>query len=230
MPSITKEVPLTIADEVRRRIPGLVVITGTVTVGDSDAEGIRTFLDHSWRSLADEVREARPKAHPLIAAWREALMKAGIPVKRRPPSIEAMARRAWKGDDVFSINPIVDVYNGLSMELRLPLGAWDLDEIDGGLVLRLSDGGEAFQPLGSGDPEETEPGEIVYSDRSSVLTRHLLWRQSDRAKITADTKCFVFVNEMLESMGAEVVTRARERIEQRLVGLLGADLQIHVLR
>jgi DNA/RNA-binding domain of Phe-tRNA-synthetase-like protein len=181
-------------------------------------------------ALAEEVRESGPKAQPLIAAWREALMAAGISVKRRPPSIEAMARRAWKGHDAFSINPIVDTYNALSMELCLPLGAWDLDEMNGGLQLRISEGGEPFQALGAGDVEETEPVEIVYSDVSEVLSRHFLWRQSDKAKITEHTKRFVFVSELVEAMGEDVLSRARERIEHQFTHLLNGDVRIEVVR
>ena len=52
-------------------------------------------------------------------------------MKRFPISIEAMLRRALKGG-AFRINPLVDLYNALSLRHICPAGAVDLDAVGPG--------------------------------------------------------------------------------------------------
>ncbi|MGD2126449.1 MAG: phenylalanine--tRNA ligase beta subunit-related protein, partial [Desulfobacteraceae bacterium] len=167
-----------ISKDVFKRIPGLIIISGLLKVGKPAREAISRYLNASWSKLSQEVVEQGYKAHPLIAQWRAALRDAGVPLKRCPPSIEAIAKRATKNDTPFSINPVVDTYNAISMDLMLPFGAFDIMHLNGPLYLRVSNGQEPFRPLGSGEPQETEEGEIVYADTSDILTRHFLWRQA----------------------------------------------------
>ena len=216
--------PLLIAENVREKIRGLIIITGVLEVGSPNSSLISEYLNSSWQKLAEAVRQHGYKTHPLIAQWREALRSAGVPLKRCPPSIEAIAKRTTKSNRPFSINPIVDVYNAISMDLLLPLGAYDVGQLDGGLSLRVCSAPEPFSPLGGGEPEQTEVGEIVYADRSDILTRHFLWRQAEKGKITSNSRKFVFLCELLDSMGGQMVATARSLVEEKFPSLLGGTL------
>ena len=223
--------PLIISEKVREKIRGLIIITGVVEVGSPNTGLISDYLNSSWRKLAEAVRQHGYKTHPLIDQWREALRSAGVPLKRCPPSIEAIAKRTTKSDSPFSINPIVDVYNAISMDLMLPLGAFDVDQLDGGLSVRVCGRPEPFIPLGGGESEQTEVGEIVYADRSDILTRHFLWRQAEKGKITSNSKKFIFLCELLDSMGSQVLMTARSLVEQKFPSLLGGTLsEVAVLK
>ena len=96
-----------ISEEVFERIPGLIIISGILEVGRPAKEAISSYLKQSWRKLSQEVAEEGYKTHPFIAQWREALRNAGVPLKKSPPSIEAIAKRAKKAGDPFSINPTI---------------------------------------------------------------------------------------------------------------------------
>src|SRR5437870_3829717 len=121
------------ARQVYKRIPGLILITGIVDVTRPNKELIKEYLHQSWNKLRTEVLEKGYRTHPLIAQWRAALTQAGIHVKHYAPSIEAIAKRATNMTEPFSINPKVDAYNAISMNLILPLGAYDVDELSGNL-------------------------------------------------------------------------------------------------
>ena len=95
------------------------------------------------------------------------------------------------------IHPIVDCYNALSLDLKLPFGAFDVQQIAGGLELRMSDGGEGFLAIGCEKVELTHAGELVYADREAILTRHFLWRQAERARVSAETKECILLCELL---------------------------------
>jgi DNA/RNA-binding domain of Phe-tRNA-synthetase-like protein len=224
--------PLHISEEVSKKIPGLVVIAGVLEVGAIQPQLISGYLTSSWNKLGTAVREhGGHKAHPHIHQWREALRRAGVSLKKCPPSIEAIAKRTTKSDSPFSINPVVDTYNGISMDLVLPFGAYDLDQLDGPLCLRVCEQPEPFAPLGGGKPEETVVGEIVYADDIDILTRHFLWRQADKGKITGASRRFVFVCELIESMGEDTIRNAKCLIEEQFSMLLGGTLSnIVILR
>jgi DNA/RNA-binding domain of Phe-tRNA-synthetase-like protein len=216
---------LLVAPEVYERIPGLIVLSGVIDVSQPNVAKIKEHLDKSWGSLREEVQATGYKTQPRIAEWRESLIKARIPVKAYPPSIEAIAKRAMTAPTPFSINPIVDAYNAVSMELILPLGAYDLDELEGDLQLRTAQKGEDFQALGGSSHEPTLESEIVYADNSDILTRQFLWRQSDKAKITKDTKHILFVCELLDVMGGDMQNKVEETIRARFTEFFGTEIQ-----
>jgi len=216
--------PLRISDDVAEKIPGLVIIAGILEIGASQTQLVSRYLASSWKKLSNAVREHGYKTHPHIDQWREALRRAGVPLKKCPPSIEAIAKRTTKSDSPFSINPIVDTYNAISMDLVLPFGAYDLDQLEGSLALRLCEQPQPFTPLGGGQQEETVEGEIVYTDDADILTRHFLWRQADKGKIMDSSKRCVFVCELLASMGEDTIRSTKTLVEDKFCSLLSGKL------
>lgn len=218
---------IAIQDEVFGKLPGLVLISGLVELGSVNEESkkhIASYLQESWNKLGAVVQDPASPESQRIKQWYDAFQKVGISVKKFPPSIHAIAKRAVKGGEPFRINPIVDTYNAISMQLGLPLGAYDAEDVVGDMRLKLSSGAEDFMALGSTENDPTIPGEILYSDTEGVLTRMFLWRQSQRSKIGDDTKKFVFVCELLESMGEDIVEQAKTLIIEKMETLLSASV------
>lgn len=216
---------LSVSDGIAVRIPGLVIIAGILEVHTPRTESVARYLGDSWDKLSKAVLQQGVKTHPHIEKWRAALRHAGVPLKKCPPSIEAIAKRTTKSDSPFFINPIVDAYNAISMDLVLPFGAFDLDQIDGSLTLRVCENAEPFTPLGGGPPEETVTGEIVYADDANILTRHFLWRQAEKGKITGASKQCIFVCELLNAMGEDIVQCAKALIEEKFRTVLGGTVR-----
>ena len=215
---------LIISDSVADKIPGLVIIAGVLEVEAPQSERVSRYLAYSWKKLGNAVREHGVKTHPLIAKWRSALRSAGVPLKKCPPSIEAIAKRTAKSDSPFSINPIVDAYNAISMDLALPFGAFDLERLEGSLALRVCEQPESFTPLGGGPQEETVLGEIVYADDAEILTRHFLWRQAEKGKINGASKRCIVICELLAAMGEETLQSSKSLIEDKFCSVLGGTL------
>jgi DNA/RNA-binding domain of Phe-tRNA-synthetase-like protein len=222
---------LNISDNIAGRIPGLVIIAGILEVRTPRTESVAHYLGDSWDKLSKAVLQHGVKTHPRIEKWRAALRHAAVPLKNCPPSIEAIAKRTTKSDSPFSINPIVDTYNAISMDLVLPFGAFDLDQMDGSLSLRVCEQPEPFTPLGGGRPEETVAGEIVYADETDILTRHFLWRQAEKGKITNASKRCVFVCELLDTMEEDTVQSTKSLIEEKFHSVLGGTVrEVVILR
>jgi DNA/RNA-binding domain of Phe-tRNA-synthetase-like protein len=49
---------------------------------------------------------------------------------------------------VGAINPLVDIYNGISLQFALPCGMEDIDTFKGDLRLTVTNGGDPFLALG----------------------------------------------------------------------------------
>jgi DNA/RNA-binding domain of Phe-tRNA-synthetase-like protein len=92
-----------------------------------------------------------------------------------------------------SINPLVDIYNGVSLETRLSLGAHDVAKVSGDITLRMTDGTERFVALGQPEPEPINPGEYCYVDGSDEVLCRLEHRQCEKTKLTAATTSAFYI-------------------------------------
>jgi DNA/RNA-binding domain of Phe-tRNA-synthetase-like protein len=180
---------------------------------------IQTVEEMKKNFIGDKAQE-----HPKIKPWRTAFTKLGISGSKFPSSIESMARRVLKGDPFPKINPLVDLYNSVSLKFLVPMGGHDLDTIEGNIHLRFAEGWEPFTPLGSGETVVVPKGELVYRDDREVLTRNWVWRQCDKDKATEKTKNIFIPIDVLGEVGRE---RADEIIQElsRLIPMhLGGTL------
>ncbi len=169
----------TIADEVFTRFPGYVrgvVLAYGVTNGPSPAELVALL-----RTAEDAVRRTVDPAtiaeHPRIRAWREAFRATGAKPSEYRPSIEALVRRAARGDLLPTINTLVEIGTVISLRHLLPAGAHAIDHLTDDLWLRPARGSETFIALDGEAVEHPVPGEIILAEGEQVLTRRWVWRQ-----------------------------------------------------
>ena len=152
-------------------------------------------------------------SNPVIAQWRDAYKK--FPKRKGArASVEALLKRASKGHHFAPINPLVDVYNSISMTYGVPVGIEDADHIDGDMHLGKAKGGEAFVSVGGNGENESDPareGEIMYYDDEGAVCRSLNWRDGTRTQVNDDTKNAVIV---IESVNAEQAARAKEAMSK----------------
>ncbi|WP_049580182.1 B3/4 domain-containing protein [Streptomyces sp. SBT349] len=156
---------------------------------------------------------------PPLATWHAAYRAFGTNPRRFRPSMDALARRLGKTGRLPRISPAVDAYNAVSVIHGIPSGALDLAAVSGDIDLRFAVPGDAFTPLGEPDTvEEARPGEVVYADAESVLTRHWNHRDSDRTKVTPGSTDVVFLLETVDpATGRKVQDQAIDQLTALLV-------------
>lgn len=170
----------------------------------------------AWRGAAAAKVHGNAQSHPHVLPWRERFRALGVSGKKYPSSIEALLRRALKGGEPFSINPLVDFYNALSLRHVVPAGAYDLDEVGEEFELRPTRRGDTFLALDADAPEPLPAGEIAYVTGGEVLTRHLIWRQSRRALVTADSRRVLLLSEVLGELEEGVADRVETDLARGL--------------
>jgi DNA/RNA-binding domain of Phe-tRNA-synthetase-like protein len=171
-----------------------------------------------WTETASTAAEhGNAQSHPRVKPWRERFQAAGFSGKKFPSSIEAMLRRCLKNGEPFSINPLVDLYNIVSLKHLVPAGGFDVDELENErLDLRITREGDTFHALDSDEVETIPEGEIAYVTGSAILTRHFVWRQSKRALLTPRTTRAIFMAEVLGEVGEDVATRVQRDLLARV--------------
>lgn len=134
------------------------------------------------------------KHDPVLAGFRALHDKVGRSNKKYPSSPESLIRLFFAKGIVPQINPVVDIYNIVSLDTRLSLGAHDVDRVSGNIVLRMTNGSERFVPLGSSTPVPVSSGEYCYIDDSNDVLCMLEHKQCEKTKIGRNTRsCFLIV-------------------------------------
>jgi DNA/RNA-binding domain of Phe-tRNA-synthetase-like protein len=158
---------------------------------------INTLLSTASRDAVKFISDPVLSQNKVVAVWREAFMKFKTKKGARS-SIEALLRRIDKGNGVGAINPLVDLYNAVSLTFGLPCGMEDLDKIKGNLRLTVTEGGDDFLALGDEAPDPTLPGEVCYLDDIGGVCRCWNWRDGQRTMLTERTKRAIAVIESVD--------------------------------
>jgi DNA/RNA-binding domain of Phe-tRNA-synthetase-like protein len=195
-----------IAPEVFERFPDafIGVVAAADVPNDAPAAGAAAELRAATAEARERLAGVDLSTHPFIARWRAAFKSVGLSPSKYRSSVEALLTRVLKGNDVPTLSPAVNLANAVSLRYMLPVGAHDADRLAGDLAVRLARAGEPFTPIGGSERDDAEEGEIVYADAAEVRTRRWVWRQGDKAKVTAATRTIFFpIDGWLELSEAE---------------------------
>jgi len=167
---------------------------------------------------------------PRIACWREAYRRFGASPKKSPSSIENLLRRVARGDALPPINPLVDLYNAVSLARVLPAGGEDLAQVRGDVVLcRAGDAEPPVRLLGEAEARRPHPGEVIYRDDLSAICRRWNWKEADRTKLTAATRDAVLVLEALPPTSRAELEQALADLALRVTRCCGGEARATVL-
>lgn len=205
-----------ISDKIFAGFPKLFV--GVIVAKNIDNTKTSPEITSLLREIEKEVRAKLSletiREHPNIATWHEAYKKFGANPKDFRPSNEALARLVLNDRELRNINPLVDLYNYLSLKYTLTLGGEDLDTMQGDLLLDYATGEEDFIPLGEAENDSPKVGEVIYKDSLGVICRRWNWREGDRTKLTESTKNTVLVAEGLPPIENSVIKKATEELAE----------------
>ena len=183
-----------IAPEIFEMFPGYVrgvVIARGVQNGPSSDELI-ALLRAAEKEARSKLDLEKIIEHPNMASWRDAYRKFGAKPGKFRPSMEAMARRVLRDQQLPSISRLVDIGNIISLRHLVPAGGHAIDVVNGDITLCPAAGDETFVPFGSDKPETPEKGEIIFTEGNTVLTRRWTWRQANHTLVTPETTALEF--------------------------------------
>jgi len=169
------------------------------------------------------------KQHPVITSWHNAYRAFGAKPKKHTVSLESLLSHVVAGDDM-RVNPLVDLYNAISLAYLLPARAFDLDAVNGDITLRKAGDDEASVTLlGEKTPRAPQAGEVIYADQNGAICRRWNWKASDRTKIADNTRNVVFVFEILDAQRVPALSSALHQLAQYLTKICSGDVSTFML-
>jgi len=174
-------------------------------------------LDIVIQDIRNNFPYEKPQDHPHIKVWREAFSRLGISASKYYSSIESLLRRVLKGGPFPRINPVVDLYNAVSLKYLVPMGGHAIDPLEGNISLCFARGDEPFLPMDTETLEHAEKDEVIYRDDREVLTRRWVWRQCNKDKVTSETKKIFIPIDIMGGLPYSIVNDIMRDMEDGLI-------------
>ncbi|MBR7827803.1 hypothetical protein KDK95_15900 [Actinospica sp. MGRD01-02] len=220
-----------VSDEVFERFPGYrrgVVIARGLRNGPAAPELLAELRAEEER-LHKELDAATIAQHPRIEPWRDAFRAFGSKPSDFRPSVEALARRAARGDQLPSVSSLVDLGTLACLHNLMPIGAHSLDEVTGDIELRIASGREHFTAFGSTESETPRPGEVILAEGDTVLTRRWAWRQANHTLVVDATRVAVINVDALSAVPDDDLAGAMAQVLDLLRRFCGGTAESTVL-
>jgi len=163
-----------------------------------------------------------------LQAWAEVFRSFGAKPQRTPCSAEALRKRVLRDGSLPSIDPVVDLYNAISLAYAIPVGGENAQAYVGAPRLVVADGSEPFDTMKEGAPAHEFPdaGEVVWRDDQGVTCRRWNWRQGVRTRLDAQAQQMWFILESLPEMPLEALTEAGDKLIEGLQQMMpGAEIE-----
>lgn len=193
-----------------------------------DPEQYRALLDKAEEDCLQYLPNPELSNNPVISVWRDAFSKFKSKKGARS-SVEALLKRAYKKTGIGTINPLVDIYNSISLTYALPCGGEDIDKFDGDLLLTKATGNEEFVTYGTDESESPLETEICYKDNLGAVCRCWNWREAVRTCLSEETKNAFMIIECVDVNRFDDMEKAINDLAEKIKENLGGDIEIHIL-
>ena len=151
---------------------------------------------------------------PVLEGFRRLHEEVGRSNRRFPSSSERMLDVFLRHGSIAAINLAVDIYNCISLETLLSLGGHDIDQLNGSITLRMTDGSEHFMTLGKDRAESIPAGEYGYVEEGGEVLCRLECRQAERTKLTLESRnCFYMIQGHAHTSHAYIMDAVDKLVE-----------------
>lgn len=206
---------------------GVVVCHG-IDNSIKNEEQYKEILLKAEKEALKYLQDSEFSNNRVIKVWREAFQKFKTKKGARS-SIEALLKRVYNGNHIGTINPLVDIYNSISLRYALPCGGEDIDKFAGDIKLTKAIGNEEFVPLGTDENSPPYEGEIVYKDDNGAICRCWNWREAVRTILTENTKNAFLCIELTDESRTAEFENALKDLAKTVQDNLGGTNSISIL-
>lgn len=179
-------------------------------------------------SLINEYKDIDYHADPILEGFHILHDRSGVKRRKNIPASENLIRLLNKHGDVFFINQAVDIYNIISMESKLSLGAHDIDRVDGNVTLRFTNGTELFIPIGQEEPITVNAHEYSYCDDANEILCRMEIRQVEKTKVNASSRNIFYIVQGNEATDDVLLLKTAKKIIDETVKYCGGKGKIIV--
>ncbi|MDO4466582.1 MAG: phenylalanine--tRNA ligase beta subunit-related protein [Bacillota bacterium] len=170
------------------------------------------FRKKKIEELYQKYKDLNVKEDRILEGYNLLHDHTGVKRRKNVPASENLIKLLIKRADVAFINTAVDIYNLISIESKLALGAHDIDKTDGNVTLRFTNGDENFIPLGKEGAQPINEHEYSYIDDANDVLCRLEIRQVLKTLVTEDSKNVWYIVQGNEFTSQEYLIETAKRI------------------
>ena len=176
------------------------------------SEEWNAYRNQKIHELYEQYKDMDVHADPILEGFNILHDKTGVKRRKNIPASENLIRLLVKHQDMSYINLAVDIYNLISLESRLALGAHNMDKVDGNVTLRFTDGTERFVPIGMSEPIPVRPHEYSYCDDANEVLCRLEIRQVEKTKVDEAAKNVFYIVQGNEATDESLLKETAQKI------------------
>ena len=176
------------------------------------SEEWNAYRNQKIHELYEQYKDMDVHADPILEGFNILHDKTGVKRRKNIPASENLIRLLVKHQGMSYINLAVDIYNLISLESRLALGAHNMDKADGNVTLRFTDGTERFVPIGLGEPIPVRPHEYSYCDDANEVLCRLEIRQVEKTKVDEAAKNVFYIVQGNEATDESLLKETAQKI------------------
>lgn len=165
---------------------------------------------------------------PILEGFNILHDNVGVKRRKNIPASENLIKLLLKKRDMFYINKAVDIYNIISLESKLALGAHNIDKVDGDVTLRFTDGTEKYVPLGQTEPIKVNEHEYSYCDDSNEVLCRLEIRQVNKTAVDENAENVFYIVQGNEATEDSLLVETAQKIIDTTVKYCGGSGEIIV--
>ena len=181
------------------------------------------LLKNEGESIKQNLSEEKIRDSTVLDGFRKLHEKIGKTGKRWVSSPENLKNMLLAHQAMPHVNQLVNLYNLVSLQTELALGAHDADHIEGNVSLRLTTGDEKFWPIGAQKPEKIAPGEYAYCDNSNEVLCRMEVRQVEKTKVQPQTKNVFFIVQGNMNTESSYVKETAEKLASLVLRYAGGN-------
>ena len=182
------------------------------------------FKDKAYKALKNKYQEFDIETDLILRGFTKLHKKIGIKRRKNTPINESVLKRFLKDESLLKTSKLIEIYNIVTLDSRLPIGMYDIDKIDGNVTLLLAPLTLTYTSL-EGEEKTVNQGEYVYTDNKDVLYR-LEVEPSQKTSITENTKNVFITIEGNEDTSAEYLMEVTDEIVYLITLYCGGQSKI----
>lgn len=195
-----------------------IIFYNNIVIGDSP-QMVKGRLQLFQESIFFDLQDKELSDISGITEWRQTFKATGTNPSRYRPSVEALYRRIHKQNYIQPIHSAIDLNNFFSLQYEVPIGIYNLDQIEGDVTLKI--GAETDQYDGLNGRSNSMKGMITSADNNGPFGSPFV--DSERTKVTETTTSALQIIYLKPSTSLEEADKLTQSLMKMFLQVHGGD-------
>lgn len=216
-----------IHEEVKQLVPMFkigVVHYRNIQVADSP-QMLKGRLQLFQESLFFDYEDKKITEIPAINEWRKLFKTIGTDPNRYRPSNEALYRRVQKQQFLSTVNSAVDMNNFLSLQYQIPLGIYDMNQLNGPISIKIGTDEDSY--IAINEREISLKNKLHSADQKGPFGSPYV--DSKQTAVTANTTEALHLIYLQPSLSAEESIQLVQALSKMFTQIHGGDTDVTVI-